>query len=103
MRSAWTFAHDGLGCSQRVPWGEFPYGRLATGLRHSTFPEVRRGLPQVQNDRGARQIHVRTRALVCAGQAPPNDHPHVSLRIAKESYVICPYCGTKIVYHAERI
>jgi uncharacterized Zn-finger protein len=33
--------------------------------------------------------------VVCTGQSPPEDHPHVSLRVGRSGRVRCPYCETE--------
>ena len=103
MSSALGFARHGLSCFQNGRWGGFRHCRFPGGLSHAASRASMQALPEVRNDGGAHEIRVRTDSFVCSGQAPPNDHPHVSLKLGKDRHVICPYCGTKfIAEHARR-
>lgn len=52
-------------------------------------------LPEFYNDTGRREVRVFTRTLVCVGQSPPQDHPHITLKIGANGTITCPYCATR--------
>jgi len=98
MMMSLTLARDSHGCLQTNRRARFRHGRLSLGLRSGIASQLQESPPEIRNDGGAREIRVRTRSLVCTGQAPPNDHPHVSLRIGKDDRAVCPYCSTEFVF-----
>jgi uncharacterized Zn-finger protein len=95
MRNGLILALDRTGCLQTARWSDVSSvrrRRLAQRQRASVVP-METEAPKVDNDWGLPEIRVHTDTIVCTGQSPPNDHPHVTLKVAKE--VVCPYCGTK--------
>ena len=102
MRSALLLARDGPGCLESGHWQGFGYRYKSRAPRHRATAREGAELPKVQNDVGVPEMEVRTREFVCTGQAPPHDHPHVSIRIGVENRATCPYCGTKAIYCSEQ-
>ena len=102
MRHALGFAPDGGGCLQRAHRPEIRFGETARyrffGRDGNAESLASRDTPAIQNDNGYRVIRVSVRAVVCSGQSPPDDHPHVALKIGKGDQVLCPYCGTRFEY-----
>jgi len=106
MRSGLVLALDRTGCLQTARWSDIGRSKrrqsvtktLATPSDQS--PEK---VPETRNDFGRREIRVPARTVVCSGESPPEDHPHVSLRIGRSDRVICPYCGTQFSYWPDRI
>lgn len=89
--SALVLALDRTGCMQTARWSDVnPSER-----RHAEHEAPSDGLRQVENDEGSKEIRVKGPTVVCAGQAAPNDHPHVSLAFRKGVLAVCPYCGTR--------
>ncbi len=89
MTSALAWTRDSIGCLAGGRWGGF----LAS--RGARLAQAAGSTPEVSNETGLREIRVRTSSFVCAGQAQPNDHPHVSLKLGKAGEVRCPYCNTR--------
>jgi uncharacterized Zn-finger protein len=50
------------------------------------------------NDRGLPEIGIGVSELKCVGASPPQDHPHIYIKIGEAGFAHCPYCGTKYVY-----
>lgn len=48
-----------------------------------------------QNDLGNSEIVVNVASFSCVGATPPNDHPHVFLRVGVGGTVDCPYCASR--------
>lgn len=58
-------------------------------------------VPHFANDGGAEKIYVGVREFQCMGARPPHDHPHVYLDMGADSQILCPYCSTLYVHHAQ--
>ena len=99
MRDSFVLALDRTGCLQTARWSDVK--RLRRRRRPQTFSSLS-PVPdkpvEVRNDFGLEEIRVSTESVVCTGEAPPQDHPHVTLRIGRDGRATCPYCGTKYRY-----
>ena len=93
MRAFSTF---GLGGFQRGSYDDTTLDRPRR-LRPSAWGLDER-LPEVCNDTGLREVRVFTHTLACVGQSPPQDHPHITLKIGANGSIVCPYCATKFVF-----
>jgi len=51
-----------------------------------------------KNDAGVAEIGIGVTEFKCAGEAPPQDHPHVYINMGNDKSILCPYCATKYVY-----
>ena len=97
MKDNFAFLPDGGGCLQRAPWSQVSRSRRWRRSLQQECPSLPRteiGAAEVRNDRGLPKIRIYTDTIVCTGQSPPDDHPHVALRVGQDGRVICPYCGT---------
>ena len=99
MRSGLVLALDRTGCLQTARWNDVgrsrPSQRGSHPLRDSVAPSGHEKTPEIRNDAGLREVPVFASTVVCTGESPPEDHPHVSLRMGQNSCVTCPYCGTR--------
>ena len=50
--------------------------------------------PKYINDHGVPEIQIGSREFKCAGESPPQDHPHVFLNMGGDDQILCPYCAT---------
>ena len=53
-----------------------------------------------RNDRGLAEIRIGVMSFLCAGETPPQDHPHVYIDMGKDDDIVCPYCSTHYLYNA---
>ena len=51
-------------------------------------------VPHFHNTSGVPVIEIGARELMCIGELPPFDHPHVLLDMGDANEIICPYCST---------
>jgi uncharacterized Zn-finger protein len=51
-------------------------------------------VPHFHNTSGVPVIEIGARELMCIGELPPFDHPHVFLDMGDATEIICPYCST---------
>ncbi|MBO6637657.1 MAG: zinc-finger domain-containing protein [Roseitalea sp.] len=51
-----------------------------------------------KNDRGIPEVRIGVREFRCAGESPPQDHPHVYLDMGASDTILCPYCVTRFRY-----
>jgi uncharacterized Zn-finger protein len=56
------------------------------------------GYAKFQNDQGVVEIGIGVKEFKCAGETPPQDHPHIYLSMGDDDSILCPYCATKYVY-----
>jgi uncharacterized Zn-finger protein len=57
--------------------------------------------PKFRNDRGATEIRIGAKEFECIGQSPPQDHPHVFLKMGDQDKILCPYCNTLYCFDPE--
>lgn len=57
-----------------------------------------RGGATFKNDRGVAEIRIGVKEFRCAGESPPQDHPHVYLDMGASDTILCPYCATAFRY-----
>ena len=50
--------------------------------------------PKFHNEIGVPVIRVGCRDFECIGAMPPQDHPHIYLKMGDASDIVCPYCST---------
>ena len=97
MSTGLIFALDRMGCLQTARWSDV--SRLRRHRRphiaYSDQSPVPEQPAEPRNDFGLEKIRVSTDSVVCSGESPPEDHPHVTLRIGRDGCVPCPYCGTR--------
>lgn len=97
MRSGLVLALDRTGCLQTASWSDVRRSRLRQRGQPrgnaAPVPAPDKAL-EICNDAGMREIPVFASTVICTGQSPPEDHPHVALRIGQSGRVVCPYCGT---------
>lgn len=91
MRSTLVFALDRTGCLQTARWSDVNPNEWRRAQPGAQSDEI----IQIKNDEGSKEIRVNSRTVICGGQAPPNDHPHVSLTFRKGVLAVCPYCNTR--------
>ena len=56
------------------------------------------GVPKFKNDRGVPEMRIGAKAFRCAGESPPQDHPHIYLEMGAAESILCPYCATLFRY-----
>lgn len=97
MRSGLVLARGGTGCLQTARWSDVgrDRSRQAGQPRHSIAQPGPDAAPEIGNDAGLREVPVFASTVVCTGESPPEDHPHVALRMERNGCVTCPYCGTR--------
>jgi uncharacterized Zn-finger protein len=99
MRSGLVLALDRTGCLQTARWNDIgrsrPSQRGSQPSRNSVALSGPEKTPEIRNDAGLREVPVFASTVVCTGESPPEDHPHVSLRMGQNGCVTCPYCGTR--------
>ena len=47
------------------------------------------------------RIEVCSKEYKCIGALPPQDHPHISLDMGKDTEIVCSYCSTLYVFNGE--
>ena len=50
--------------------------------------------PTFHNEVGVPIVRIGCREFKCIGDNPPQDHPHIYLKIGDASEIVCPYCST---------
>ena len=50
------------------------------------------------NDQGLTEIGIGVTELKCIGASPPQDHPHIYIKIGEAGFAHCLYCNTRYVY-----
>jgi len=62
------------------------------------------GYVKFKNDQGVVEIGIGVKEFKCAGESPPQDHPHIYLSMGGDETILCPYCATRYIYrhHLER-
>ena len=62
-------------------------GRLSRALQMENYPKF-------HNEVGVPIVRIGCREFKCIGDKPPQDHPHIYLKIGDASEIVCPYCST---------
>jgi uncharacterized Zn-finger protein len=62
-------------------------GRLSHALQMESYPKF-------HNEVGVPIVRIGCREFKCIGDKPPQDHPHIYLKIGDASEIVCPYCST---------
>src|SRR4051812_33145688 len=62
-------------------------GRLSRALQMESCPTF-------HNEVGAPIVRIGCREFKCIGDKPPQDHPHIYLKMGDASEIVCPYCST---------
>ena len=62
-------------------------GRLSRALQMESYPIF-------HNEVGVPIVRIGCREFKCIGDKPPQDHPHIYLKIGDASEIVCPYCST---------
>jgi uncharacterized Zn-finger protein len=52
------------------------------------------GYPKFHNQVGLPIVRIGCREFKCIGDKPPQDHPHILLKMGDASEIVCPYCST---------
>jgi uncharacterized Zn-finger protein len=52
------------------------------------------GYPKFHNEVGVPIVRIGCREFKCIGDKPPQDHPHIYLKIGDACEIVCPYCST---------
>jgi uncharacterized Zn-finger protein len=50
--------------------------------------------PKFHNEVGVPIVRIGCREFKCIGDKPPQDHPHIYLKIGDAGEIVCPYCST---------
>jgi uncharacterized Zn-finger protein len=50
--------------------------------------------PKFHNEVGAPIVRIGCREFKCIGDKPPQDHPHIYLKMGDACEIVCPYCST---------
>jgi uncharacterized Zn-finger protein len=50
--------------------------------------------PTFHNEVGVPIVRIGCREFKCIGDKPPQDHPHIYLKMVDASEIVCPYCST---------
>ncbi len=51
--------------------------------------------PTFHNEVGVPIVRIGCREFKCIGAKPPQDHPHIYLKMGDASEIVCPYCSTQ--------
>lgn len=96
MRDNLVFALDRSGCLQTARWSDVSpqCWRRRSQIPTNRLSPVPDKPAEIRNDFGLQEVRVWKDSVVCTGESPPEDHPHVTLRIGRNGSVTCPYCGT---------
>ena len=63
-------------------------GRLSRALQMESYPKF-------HNEVGVPIARIGCREFKCSiGDKPPQDHPHIYLKIGDAGEIVCPYCST---------
>jgi uncharacterized Zn-finger protein len=62
-------------------------GCLSRALQMESYPKF-------HNEVGVPIVRLGCREFKCIGDKPPQDHPHIYLKIGDASEIVCPYCST---------
>ena len=62
-------------------------GRLSRVLQMESYPKF-------HNEVGVPIVRIGCREFKCIGDKPPQDHPHIYLKMGDASEIVCPYCST---------
>ena len=62
-------------------------GRLSRALQMESYPKF-------HNEVGVPIVRIGCREFKCIGDKPPQDHPHIYLKIGDAGEIVCPYCST---------
>ena len=62
-------------------------GRLSRALQMESYPTF-------HNEVGVPIVRIGCREFKCIGDKPPQDHPHIYLKIGDAGEIVCPYCST---------
>ena len=62
-------------------------GRLSRALQMESYPKF-------HNEVGVPIVRIGCREFKCIGDKPPQDHPHIYLKMGDASEIVCPYCST---------
>jgi uncharacterized Zn-finger protein len=62
-------------------------GRLSRALQMENYPKF-------HNEVGVPIVRIGCREFKCIGDKPPQDHPHIYLKIGDAGEIVCPYCST---------
>ena len=49
--------------------------------------------PTFHNEVGVPIVRIGCREFKCIGAKPPQDHPHIYLKMGDASEIVCPYCS----------
>jgi uncharacterized Zn-finger protein len=61
--------------------------RLSRALQMESYPKF-------HDEAGVPIVRIGCREFKCIGDKPPQDHPHIYLKIGAASEIVCPYCST---------
>jgi uncharacterized Zn-finger protein len=50
--------------------------------------------PTFHNAVGVPIVRIGCREFKCIGDKPPQDHPHIYLKMGDANEIVCPYCST---------
>ena len=50
--------------------------------------------PKFHNEIGVPMVRIGCHEFECIGDKPPQDHPHIYLKMGDASEIVCPYCST---------
>jgi uncharacterized Zn-finger protein len=50
--------------------------------------------PKFHNEVGVPIVRIGCREFKCIGDKPPQDHPHIYLKVGDAGKIVCPYCST---------
>ena len=62
-------------------------GRLSRALQMESYPTF-------HNEVGVPIVRIGCREFKCIGDKPPQDHPHIYLKMGDAREIVCPYCST---------
>src|SRR6476619_2152567 len=62
-------------------------GRLGRALQMESYPTF-------HNEVGVPIVRIGCREFKCIGDKPPQDHPHIYLKVGDANEIVCPYCST---------
>ena len=68
--------------------------RVARRSTYGTLYHRMESYPKFHNEVGVPIVLIGCREFKCIGDKPPQDHPHIYLKMGDASEIVCPYCST---------
>ena len=67
---------------------------FASSIGHLSRVLQMESYPIFHNEVGVPIVRIGSREFKCIGDKPPQDHPHIYLKMGDAGEIVCPYCST---------